>query len=117
VRFRFSYGGREVLLGMRPEDFGGADDARNGATGVIDVTVARAESLGSKLIVYFSPNGAPPREAGAAPTGVAGPQAVERLLTARLDRRVSLREGAPPRIAVDVERLYFFDPESGDAIV
>ena len=62
--------------------------------------MARAESLGSELLVYFSMNGV----------------TASRLLTARLDRRATVREGAPIRIGVDLERLYFFDPDSGAAI-
>jgi multiple sugar transport system ATP-binding protein len=92
--------GREVLLGLRPEDFRGAEDVRPGEHGLLDVTVVRAESLGSELIVYFRLDG-----------DTAG-----RPLTARLDRRATLTDGAPARMGVDLERLYFFDPASGEAI-
>jgi hypothetical protein len=37
-------------------------------------------------------------------------------LTARLDRRAAVQQGAPTRIGVDLQRLYFFDPKSGAAI-
>jgi ABC-type sugar transport system ATPase subunit len=62
--------------------------------------VARTESLGSELLVYFSMNGV----------------TASRPLTVRLDRRAAVQQGAPARIGVDLERLYFFDPESGAAI-
>jgi multiple sugar transport system ATP-binding protein len=94
------FAGRDVVLGLRPEDFRAPGEARDGEHGLIDVTVARAESLGSELIVYFSLDGS---------TG-------ERPLTARLDRRAPVREGEPARIGVDLERLYFFDADSGDAL-
>jgi multiple sugar transport system ATP-binding protein len=118
-----AYAGREALLGVRPEDLWGIDEARNGRSGIIEVTVARAESLGSELIVHFSANGAPPgaastvTDAPSAAAAVPVAPAIDRLLTARVDRRVSLREGVPARIAVDLERLYFFDPDSGHALV
>ena len=64
-----------------------------------DVKVVRAESLGSELVAYLSP-------AGMSDT----------LLTARLERRAALTEGGATRVNVDVDRLYFFDPESGAAL-
>ncbi|HEX8933940.1 MAG TPA: sn-glycerol-3-phosphate ABC transporter ATP-binding protein UgpC [Pseudonocardiaceae bacterium] len=94
------YADREVLLGLRPEDFVSTEDVHNGKHGIIEATVARAESLGSELLVYLSINGA----AGSRP------------LTARLDRRAAVREGAPARIGIDLQRLYFFNPQSGAAI-
>ena len=95
-----TFAGRDVLLGMRPEDFLSGADVRDSEHGLIDVTVARTESLGSELIAYFSLNGA-----------AGGP-----LLTARLDRRAPLEEATPARFGVDLDRLYFFDAESGAAI-
>jgi hypothetical protein len=38
-------------------------------------------------------------------------------ITARLERRAGLEQGRPVRLAVDLERLYFFDPVSGEAVV
>ena len=37
-------------------------------------------------------------------------------LTARLERSARVSEGTVARLSVDLERLYFFDPESGAAI-
>jgi hypothetical protein len=37
-------------------------------------------------------------------------------LTVRLDRRAAVQQGAPARIGVDLQRLYFFDPKTGAAI-
>ena len=37
-------------------------------------------------------------------------------ITARLERTAQVEEGAPARLSVDRDRLYFFDPESGEAI-
>jgi multiple sugar transport system ATP-binding protein len=95
------FAGRDVVVGLRPEDFRSAVDALDGEHGTLEVTVARAESLGSERIVYFSLNG------GAAE---------DRPLTARVDRRARVEEGARTRLGVDLERLYFFDVDSGDAI-
>jgi multiple sugar transport system ATP-binding protein len=94
------FAGHDILLGLRPEDFVSTEDVREGEHGVIQATVARAESLGSELLVYFSMNGG----------------ATSLPLTARLDRRAAVQQGAPTRIGVDLQRLYFFDPKSGAAI-
>jgi multiple sugar transport system ATP-binding protein len=89
-----AYVGKPVTLGIRPEDF----DA-GGEDGEIEVTVSRLESLGSELVAYLTPAGM-----------------TDTLLTARLERRASLAEGGATRVNVDVDRLYFFDPESGAAL-
>jgi multiple sugar transport system ATP-binding protein len=94
------FAGHDILLGLRPEDFVSTEDVREGEHGVIQATVARAESLGSELLVYFSMNGG----------------ATSLPLTVRLDRRAAVQQGAPARIGVDLQRLYFFDPKSGAAI-
>jgi multiple sugar transport system ATP-binding protein len=87
------YAGRKVTLGIRPEDFAAAERG----DGLANVTVDRVESLGSELVVYL--------DAG-----------VETPLTVRLERRVELEAGQDAQLAVDLNRLYFFDPESGTAI-
>ncbi|MDT7597885.1 MAG: multiple sugar transport system ATP-binding protein, partial [Pseudonocardiales bacterium] len=94
------FAGHDILLGLRPEDFVSTEDVREGAHGVIQATVARAESLGSELLVYLSING----------------DATTLPLTVRLDRRAAVQQGAPARIGVDLQRLYFFDPKTGAAI-
>ncbi len=92
------HAGNEVVLGIRPEDFAPAGDARPDR-GQVAVTVDRVESLGSEQVVYLI-------------TGAESSQPI----MARLERRVSLTEGAPVVLAVDLDRLYFFDPETGAAI-
>jgi multiple sugar transport system ATP-binding protein len=87
-----AYAGRSIVLGIRPEDF------RADAAGTVDLTVSRVESLGSELMAYLD-------------GGVPGVE-----VTARLERASHVQEGSPARLAVDLERLYFFDPESGEAI-
>jgi hypothetical protein len=38
------------------------------------------------------------------------------LMTARLNPRSAARTGQPLRVVIDLERLYFFDPETEEAI-
>ncbi|MDQ6608043.1 MAG: hypothetical protein M3Z06_16045, partial [Actinomycetota bacterium] len=111
--------GREVILGIRPEDI--SDGAKATAPdGAVAVMVARTESLGSELVVYFEP------ERTGADTGAAGdgaPVSIDVLgkpkgapLTARLGRGASMAEGSVGRLAIDLDNLYFFDRASGAAI-
>ena len=93
------YAGRVVTLGIRPEDFGEAAAARPVLDGVVTVTPSRVESLGSELVVYLD-------------LGSVGSQNA----TARLERRAAVTDGEPIALSVDLDRLYFFDPESGHAI-
>ena len=93
------YAGRVVTLGIRPEDFAEGETARPGADGVVTVTPSRVESLGSELVVYLD-------------LGSVGAQNA----TARLERRAAVTDGEPINLSVDLDRLYFFDPESGAAI-
>jgi multiple sugar transport system ATP-binding protein len=87
-----AYQGREIVLGIRPEDLTSAAD------GVLQLTTNRVESLGSELVAYLD-SGEPGAE-----------------ITARLERRAGVARGQPVRLAVDLDRLYFFDPQSGAAI-
>jgi multiple sugar transport system ATP-binding protein len=92
-----------VILGIRPEDIEDASlvPSANGSSLEVDVTLA--EPLGAEVIAHFP----------LAMRSVAGPDdGTMALLTARLSPRSRAQTGAPLRIAVDVERLYFFEPET-----
>jgi multiple sugar transport system ATP-binding protein len=113
------YAGREVVVGIRPEDIEDAAlvPSANGTSFSVRVTLA--EALGAEVIAHFPLAGdVEPVAVGAVPE----PPALEAvddsgpLLTARLSPRSAARSGRPLRIAVDVERLHFFDPESDEAI-
>ena len=88
--------------------------------GIASVLQAQLESLGSEVIAYFEPDGAASRREGPVTelAQAAAPEAdsVPRLLTARLSRQAHVRESGPADLAVDLERLYFFDPETSQAI-
>jgi multiple sugar transport system ATP-binding protein len=86
------YDGREIVLGIRPEDIGVEGAAS------LELAVNRVESLGSELMVYLD-------------SGVPGLE-----LTARLERRADATAGKTMRLPVDLDRLYFFDPETGSAV-
>jgi multiple sugar transport system ATP-binding protein len=114
-----AYVGADVVVGIRPEDI---EDAAlvlsaNGAS--LPVRVTLAEALGAEVIAHFPLGGEVERAAVAAGSGSPALETAAdagTLLTARLSPRTDARSGQPLRIAIDLERLYFFDPESEDSI-
>jgi len=116
------YLGRDVVLGIRPEDLEDASlVAEPDPEAVIELTVELCEDLGSEVDVHCS--GDLQQDVSAleedAPESVAGepsqrPKVGE--LVARVNRRTSLREGDTARIRVDLDELHFFDPQTGETI-
>jgi multiple sugar transport system ATP-binding protein len=95
--------GRSVILGIRPEDFEDAALVAHPNGSGLDVDVTLAEALGAEVIAHF-PLAARP---------FAGPvDAGTTTLCARLSPRSRAETGRPLRLAVDVDRLHFFDPET-----
>jgi multiple sugar transport system ATP-binding protein len=140
-----AYQGRKVVAGIRPEDLvlpdgagsgtggpgsgtGGAAPGTGGAvsgmgsagTGLA-ADVRLVEMLGSEQHVYFSIDAT---QAGQAAAGAAAGESVEAAILAasapngvtRLDPGVQVRAGDRVTFAVDPARLYFFDPDTGQAI-
>jgi multiple sugar transport system ATP-binding protein len=121
------YLGSEIVLGIRPEDFRAGSNGGLPEEMLVHGVVDRVESLGSEVVAYVKPGGAQPQtrvplvaetidtdRQHADARSVATDGAT--LLTARLDRKVALHSGDHVRIGVDVSRLYFFDPQTGEAI-
>ena len=109
----------ELVVGIRPEDIEDAAlvPSANGAS--LPVRVTLAEPLGAEVIAHFPLAGDVEQvTAGAAPESPALETAAEAgpLLTARLSPRSTARSGQPLQVVIDVERLHFFELESGEAI-
>lgn len=118
-----AYHGGTVIAGIRPEDLsdpgpGGGAGAGHGGTAPepgasLCVDVQLVEVLGSEQLVHFQLD---------APANVAAESQGETVATdvasgvARIDPRTRIRPHTPAVLAVDVERLHFFDPASGLAI-
>jgi len=114
-------GDREVILGVRPENFEDASlvpaqDQRYGIS--FSATIDVVESMGSDVYAYFTLEGGPARTAdldelaadsGRADTGADGDQIV-----ARLDAATSIREGNTARLWVDIRPVHVFDLDSGE---
>jgi multiple sugar transport system ATP-binding protein len=90
------HAGSEVVVGIRPEDIEDAAFVPSSNGNVLDVRVSRAEPLGAEVIAHFALG------------GLAG--------TARLNPRSRAATGEPLRVAIDLDRLHFFEPQSGAAI-
>jgi multiple sugar transport system ATP-binding protein len=113
--------GRDVIVGIRPEDFEdasfiAADVKPKGLTFHADIDVI--ESLGAEKYVYFT------RELGqtgnvaeleelARDAGRADISGTAETVVARLDPATRIREGQDAELWVDVRKLHVFDPANG----
>jgi multiple sugar transport system ATP-binding protein len=122
--------GRRIVLGIRPEDMEDASLAGWDSTDRrLSIVCDIREDMGSEVYVHFNVDAPPvttkevleahvvdaPEDAE---TRVAAEQArgTGVRFVARVDRTTKAREREPLELAVDVERLHFFDPETGLAI-
>ncbi|MDQ3945012.1 MAG: sn-glycerol-3-phosphate ABC transporter ATP-binding protein UgpC [Actinomycetota bacterium] len=123
--------GRDVVLGLRPEDLEDAAFVTGAAPETtLEVTVGLAEPLGAEVVAHFEvdapavatrdtlelaadvdPGGR--EDAAAARQALSGGRAT---FTARLHPRTALRAGDTARLVVDVERLHLFDPATGETL-
>jgi multiple sugar transport system ATP-binding protein len=113
------YAGREVVVGIRPEDIEDASLVPSANGSSVPVRITLAEALGSEVIAHFPLGGeVEPVAVGGAPDSPSLEAATDSgvLLTARLSPRSGARSGQPLRVSIDVERLHFFDPETDQAI-
>ena len=103
----------ELILGIRPEDF--EDSAHAPGLPTIEVAVEVLEELGSDAHIFFSvaARSITPQalEAGDDARGLV--PASGALFTARVDARTTARIGERIELAIDTQRLQFFDRETG----
>ncbi|MGN6380559.1 MAG: ABC transporter ATP-binding protein [Gaiellales bacterium] len=121
------YQGRKVVIGIRPEEMedpeflpAGAPDTR------IPILVEVREAMGSEVYVHFRVDAPPVITEDT--LDLAADREVEDLnlqgeaesestvFVARLNPRTAAVRGKPMEIQVDVRRMHFFDPETGQAI-
>jgi multiple sugar transport system ATP-binding protein len=118
------YAGRNVALGIRPEDITGLADGDVPEESRLDVSVDIREDMGSEVFLHFAVDAAPvvAEELKDVLGGEALAAADEQThhhgnaFIARVPRGTPAREGEPARLRVDTMRLHFFDPATGDAI-
>lgn len=106
------YDGAEIVVGIRPEAMEDASLADSGMPRIV-ADAELTEALGSDLLVHFHLD---------APTVDTGdPDTLDdldddTLMIARVDPRSPVRPGDRVELAVDTERLHFFDAETNLAI-
>jgi multiple sugar transport system ATP-binding protein len=111
------YDGRGVIVGIRPEDI--SDPALTGAPAEnrLRSTVELVEALGSDLLVHFGTDAvAATVESSDSLQELKASAKGQSRMIARLPPRSEARLGAPIEVAIDAERLHFFDAETGEAI-
>ena len=118
-----AYLGRDVILGIRPSDFG--DASLTGESWPVMAVEAHAtEALGSEINVIFAVD-APPvvhkDVADLAPQDEEDESEIplyegKSLWTARVSARSKVRAGDRTELGVDTRNLHFFDPDSGLAV-
>ncbi|MCY3663915.1 MAG: sn-glycerol-3-phosphate ABC transporter ATP-binding protein UgpC [bacterium] len=114
---------RSVLVGIRPTDFAHSDDAAADLPRM-QVVPSVVEELGAETYVVFTIDA--PRVDTEATRAAAEAERTDEVtlladeegavFTARVDPRRAPRVGEPLELAVDSERVHFFDPDTGDAI-
>jgi multiple sugar transport system ATP-binding protein len=121
-----AYEGRQVVLGIRPEDL---EDAALEQVSPGDkrmrARVELREALGSEILVHFTVEAKPAvtedvrelaRDVGDESTVEARAEDTHTTLVGRFAPRSQVRVGDVMEVAVDTRSLHFFDPESGIAI-
>jgi multiple sugar transport system ATP-binding protein len=120
-----SFEGKQVIVGVRPEDMEDASLVQEAPEDHrIRSGVVLRESLGADVLVHFMIKApAVMTEDAKELAGDVGQEALEAVekgalageseFLARLNPRTGARKGEPIELVVDVQRLHFFDPESG----
>jgi len=117
--------GEPLIMGLRPEDLEDASLVGGGRDGCkLSVVPDIRENMGSEVYVHFS-LGVPPVRRSEIEEAIAAedPAAAKRIparsaspFVARLGRETPAGEGQPLELAVDTDRLYFFEPSSGEGL-
>ena len=123
------YIGRTVMIGIRPEDFEDAAlEPDTPADRRITATADLTEPLGSEVLVYFSVAATGIISSAVTADAAEGdadlyfgggngdaPEGLTRVV-ARVSPRTRIAIGNKIELAVDTARLYFFDPETRNAL-
>ncbi|HXY45030.1 MAG TPA: sn-glycerol-3-phosphate ABC transporter ATP-binding protein UgpC [Acidimicrobiales bacterium] len=114
-----AFGGRRIVVGVRPEDLPAAPAGFNGAC--LEGEVDLIEALGSELQIHFKIDARPVRPEDTGSGDDAGDEEAGDFSSlgtgvARVDPRVTAKLGQPFRFMVKTDRLQFFDLVTGLAI-
>ncbi|NLH58124.1 MAG: sn-glycerol-3-phosphate ABC transporter ATP-binding protein UgpC [Clostridiales bacterium] len=93
-----SYIGKEVMMGIRPEDFHDEEVfIQNAPEATVKAYVEVVELMGSETYLYLD--------------------IADNKITARVDPRSTARTGDTIRIAIDTNKLHFFDKETEETLL
>jgi multiple sugar transport system ATP-binding protein len=118
------WSGRDVIVGLRPEDIEGPreDGSTPKDAAKIEATLDRVEAVGAHLLGFFTVD-APPATGEAVAEATGGGLEEVALITregtpfcATFEPRSGLRVGDRVAVSVDTRRLHFFDPDTESAI-
>ncbi len=107
-----AYAGKDITVGIRPDDV--HDDATDESSGSVNVTVKVREALGSEVICHF--------DAGVSRMIIDDPDLEEMMaegmapdidFVGRFSPESDVQPGEERRVRFDVNKLHFFDAESG----
>ncbi|MET9633853.1 sn-glycerol-3-phosphate ABC transporter ATP-binding protein UgpC [Lentzea sp. NPDC006480] len=117
-----NYVGRDVVLGIRPEDMEDGTLVEQVEGALLHTVADLVEAMGSDVLVHFPVDAdeadtddtrALAEDSGAADVPVGGTGTV---LVGRFSPRSQIYEGQDVAVWVDTSRLHFFDPATGVAI-
>jgi len=121
-----AYAGKQVVLGIRPEDLEDAALAPNSPNEQrLHGTTALTEALGSEIMVHFDIKAkhATTEDVRELAQDVGDDRAIDEAaasdkatLVGRFGARSRVRPGQPIEVAVDTRSLHFFDPQTGLSI-
>ena len=121
------YSGKEIIVGIRPQDFEDAELASDSpADSRLKVKTDLVEAIGTETLIHFVMN-APiaitedmkelAKDAGTdARTLEERAKEGNNEFVATVDPRSKIKEGSEAELVVDTERLHFFDPETSKGI-
>jgi multiple sugar transport system ATP-binding protein len=118
-----SYVGREIVLGIRPEDIEDRELAGQTEQGaMLHGTVQLREALGSEVMVHFAVDARPAvtqdvmelvEDVGEDRTPDDLTKEGKTVIVGRFGARSRVRQGEAIQVAVDTRQMHFFDPETG----
>jgi multiple sugar transport system ATP-binding protein len=117
-RLESSGGSRQVIAGIRPEDFEDAQLVGDKPGHVFDAPISLTESMGSEIYAYFEleGEGAQSEELQelAADAGTMDvPGAGDTRVVARLDPTSPVKAGQSKRLWMDTSKVHLFDAADG----
>jgi multiple sugar transport system ATP-binding protein len=119
-----AWAGKTVIVGIRPEDIYGATRKKADLQAEIEVNIDRVEALGASVLGYFSVDAAAPRaeSVSAIPSEEVLSEAPLTSFSgtsfcAIFEPRAMLKPGDSAKVALDLDRLHFFDPDTDAALL